>query len=82
MKDGPGAINVPVSIGGMIVNPGDIMLGDRDGIIAVPPALAAETARLGHEKIKQEQEIIKTIEAGTYATPWVDELLIKKGVKL
>ncbi|MEY3352727.1 MAG: hypothetical protein RLZZ202_119 [Pseudomonadota bacterium] len=82
MKDGPGAINVPVSIGGMIVNPGDIILGDRDGVIAIPPSLAAEAARLGQEKIKQEQEILKTIEAGTYATPWVDELLIKKGVKL
>ncbi len=82
MKDGPGAINVPVSIGGMIVNPGDIILGDRDGVIAIPPSLAAEAARLGQEKIKQEQEILKMIEAGTYATPWVDELLIKKGVKL
>ena len=82
LKDGPGAINVPVSVGGMIVNPGDIILGDRDGVIAVPPALAAEAARLGHEKIKQEQEILKTIEDGTYAAPWVDELLIKKGVKL
>jgi regulator of RNase E activity RraA len=58
------------------------MLGDRDGVIAVPPGLAAEVARLGQEKIKQEQEILKAIEAGTYAAPWVDELLIKKGVKL
>ena len=65
-----------------VVNPGDIILGDRDGVIAIPPSLAAEAARLGQEKIKQEQEILKTIEAGTYATPWVDELLIKKGVKL
>jgi len=51
-------------------------------VIAVPPGLAAEVARLGQEKIKQEQEILKAIEAGTYAAPWVDELLIKKGVKL
>lgn len=82
LKDGPGAINVPVSMGGMIVNPGDIILGDRDGVIAVPPHLAAEAARLGQERMKQEQEIFKRIDAGTYAAPWVDELLQKKGVKL
>jgi regulator of RNase E activity RraA len=66
----------------MVVNPGDIILGDRDGVIAVPPNLAIEAARLGHEKIKQEQETLKNIAAGQYATPWVDELLKKKGVTL
>jgi regulator of RNase E activity RraA len=33
-KDGPGSINTPVSIGGMVVNPGDVILGDCDGIIS------------------------------------------------
>ena len=35
-KDGPGEINVPVSIGGMVVNPGDIVVGDQDGLLAIP----------------------------------------------
>ena len=82
LKDGPGTINTTIPIGGMVVNPGDIILGDRDGVIAVPPSLAIEAARLGHEKIKQEQETLKKIAAGQYATPWVDELLKKKGVTL
>ena len=34
-KDGPGEINVPVSIGGMVINPGDIVLGDQDGLLAI-----------------------------------------------
>jgi len=80
LKEGPGSINVPISIGGMIVHPGDIILGDSDGVIAVPPDQALEAARLGQEKVKQEQEILKTIQAGQYAAPWVDELLKKKGV--
>jgi len=42
-KNGPGEINVPVSIGGMIVTPGDIIVGDQDGLLAFP---AAETASL------------------------------------
>ena len=33
-KDGPGEINVPVSVGGMLVNPGDIVVGDQDGLMA------------------------------------------------
>ena len=78
-KDGPGSINVPVSIGGMVINPGDIILGDSDGVIAVSPSQAIEAARLGHEKVKQEKEMLKTIQAGQYSAPWVDELLTKKG---
>lgn len=79
LKEGPGSINVPISIGGMIVHPGDIMLGDSDGVIAVSPSQAIEAARLGHEKVKQEKEMLKTIQAGQYSAPWVDELLTKKG---
>jgi regulator of RNase E activity RraA len=79
LKEGPGSINVPISIGGMIVHPGDIILGDSDGVIAVSPSQAIEAARLGHEKVKQEKEMLKTIQAGQYSAPWVDELLTKKG---
>ena len=34
-KDGPGEINVPISIGGMVVNPGDVVVGDEDGLLAL-----------------------------------------------
>src|SRR5580765_6024563 len=36
-KDGPGEINVPISVGGMVVNPGDIVVGDQDGLMAFAP---------------------------------------------
>ena len=39
-KNGPGEINVSVSVGGMVVHPGDIMVGDEDGVLAIPPAEA------------------------------------------
>ena len=35
-KEGPGEINVPISCGGINVNPGDIILADPDGVIAIP----------------------------------------------
>ena len=42
-KDGPGDINVPVSIGGMVVNPGDIIVGDRSGIAVIRREVAGDT---------------------------------------
>ena len=36
-KDGPGEINVPVTCGGVVVNPGDIVVGDADGIVIISP---------------------------------------------
>jgi regulator of RNase E activity RraA len=41
-KFGPGALNVPVSIGGLVINPGDLIVGDEDGIVALAPAVAAQ----------------------------------------
>jgi regulator of RNase E activity RraA len=35
-KDGPGEINVPVCIGGMVIEPGDLIVGDDDGLVSVP----------------------------------------------
>lgn len=40
--DGPGEINVPIACGGVVVNPGDIVVADEDGIVVVPRRLAAE----------------------------------------
>ncbi len=76
-KDGPGSINVPVTIGGMLVHPGDVIVGDGDGIIAVPRALALQVAALAHAKVKHEQETIAAILNGTYSSAWVD-LAIKQ----
>src|SRR4051812_23166530 len=41
-KDGPGEINVPIAIAGMMVTPGDIVVGDDDGLVAVPRSEAEE----------------------------------------
>jgi 4-hydroxy-4-methyl-2-oxoglutarate aldolase len=40
--DGPGEINVPIACGGVVVNPGDIVVADEDGIVVVPRSLAGE----------------------------------------
>lgn len=51
-KNGPGALNVPVAIGGMTVNPGDLIVGDEDGVVA----LSAETARRILPSVRAQEE--------------------------
>ncbi|SDM43803.1 RraA family protein [Polaromonas sp. JS666] len=79
-KDGPGSINVPVAVGGMRVQPGDVIVGDSDGLVAVPVALAAEVAEKARAKVRDEQATIAAILAGTYSSAWVDATLSQKGV--
>lgn len=78
-KDGPGEINVPVCCGGIVVKPGDILVGDADGIVVIDPQDAPEILEKAREKYKQEQIKFKSIEEGTMDRSWVDRTLIKLG---
>ena len=80
---GPGEINVPVVIGGKIVKPGDIVVGDDDGVLFIDPAIANEVADATEAVEKKEAGIMKDIlEKGTYIRPWVDELLKTIGCEI
>lgn len=65
-KNGPGEINVPVAVGGMVVRPGDIVVGDSDGVVAFDPAIAHDLLAAVRAQEKKEAEILRTIEEGTY----------------
>lgn len=65
-KNGPGQINVPVSIGGLIVGPGDIVVGDDDGVVAFPQAIAADLLQSVRAQEAREEEILRSIRDGTY----------------
>ncbi|MFI6299306.1 hypothetical protein ACIBEJ_47480 [Nonomuraea sp. NPDC050790] len=43
-KEGPGAIGVPVAVGGVVVAPGDVLVGDADGVVVVPHRRVREVA--------------------------------------
>lgn len=53
-KSGPGEINVPVAIDGMVIEPGDLVIGDGDGLLCVPFDEAEDLYRTAHEKHQHE----------------------------
>jgi regulator of RNase E activity RraA len=79
-KDGPGEVNVPIACGGTVVMPGDILVGDDDGVAVVPRAHAEEVLRLVDELMERERKRVAEIDGGTLIRRDVDELLRKKGV--
>ena len=81
-REGPGEINVPIVCCGQSVEPGDIILGDRDGVIVIPSGDAAslyDAARQSHER-----DLAKTENArrGLFDRGWVDGALERKGCEI
>jgi len=65
-KDAAGAINVPVSCGGVAVCPGDIILGDADGVVVIPREHAADVLKAAQATVAKEQQVRQRIELGEY----------------
>jgi regulator of RNase E activity RraA len=74
-KDGPGEINVPIAIDGMVIEPGDLILGDADGLLCVPYEDAERVLEAAREKVALEERTLAHIRAGTHDTSWVDARL-------
>ena len=81
-KDGPGEINVPVCCGGVVINPGDILVGDSDGIVVISPSDAPVVLEKAKAKHAKEQAIFKAIEAGNRDKSWVDKELKARGCEI
>ena len=75
-KNGPGEINTPISFGGKVICPGDIIVGDGDGIVVIKPDVAEDIAEQTRKTSEKEHGIMSEIvNKGTYIRPWVDEKL-------
>lgn len=73
-KNGPGEINTVISFGKTVVHPGDIIVGDQDGIVVIRPEDAAEIACKAKAVLEKENRILEEIlNKGSYVRPWVDE---------
>lgn len=78
-KDGPGEINCTISIDGMLVEPGDLIVADDDGVLCVPYEDAAEICKMTQAKKASEEKAIAQIHAGNSDRRWVDEALQRLG---
>ncbi|MGB6102441.1 MAG: RraA family protein [Pusillimonas sp.] len=76
-KDGPGEINVSVSINGMVINPGDLVLGDEDGLLCVPLEDVASVYEAAHQKHELEERMLADIASGRLDTEWIDSALTR-----
>jgi regulator of RNase E activity RraA len=78
-KDGPGEINVPIAIDGMVIAPGDLVLGDADGLLCVPFDDVEAVLEASRKKVKLEEQMMADIQAGTLDTKWIDATLQRIG---
>ena len=79
-KDGPGEINVAIAIDGMVIEPGDLIVGDGDGFLCIPFAQTEEVYKAAKAKNDAENKQITAIREGTSDRAWVDVALKKLGV--
>lgn len=81
-KDGPGEINVAVAIDGMVIAPGDLVIGDDDGVLCVPRLEAETIYKAAKAKNDAEEQQIAAIRAGTSDRSWVDAALVRLGCEI
>lgn len=75
-KNGPGEINIPVSVCGQVICPGDILVGDGDGLLVIKPEEALELLEKARKVQAMEEELIMKIKSGVGpARQWIDEKL-------
>jgi regulator of RNase E activity RraA len=79
---GPGEINYPVSVGGIVVFPGDIIVGDLNGVVVVPSGIAPELLDRLTVQAAKETDYVTAVRQGDFSNDWVDALLQDSGIVL
>lgn len=78
-KDGPGEVNVPIAINGMVIEPGDLICGDADGLLSVPLASVETVFEAASRKHVAETKQMENIKLGKNDRTWVDASLARLG---
>jgi len=78
-RDGPGEINVPIALAGMSVEPGDLVVGDANGVVVVPHADIEAVLEAAQRIKEREIRIVEQIDLGDYDLAWIDQALHKRG---
>jgi RraA family protein len=72
---GPGEINYPISCGGVVVNAGDLVVGDAMGVVVVPQAIAAELLQRLEAHDEANASYFESVRKGNFSNAWVDQIL-------
>lgn len=78
-KNGPGEVNATIAIDGMVIEPGDLIVGDDDGFVCVPFERTEEVYAAANAKQLGEAKIMAAIKAGTVDRSWVERALKDAG---
>lgn len=78
-KNGPGEVNVTIALDGMVIQPGDLIVGDDDGVVCVPFDQTEEVFAAADKKQRGEAETMARIKAGTVDRSWVERALRDAG---
>lgn len=80
-KQGPGTVGLPITLGSVVIHPGDLVIADDDGIVIVPPA---EFARVSDKLIalrEQDATLEQRVRSGATEPPDFEQLLERVGVR-
>jgi regulator of RNase E activity RraA len=80
-KEGPGEVNVPISIGGVVIQPGDIVLGDADGVIVIPRQDTAALIEKAEANTANDHAKVEKASDGSINRQWVTKALEDKKVE-
>lgn len=80
-KNGPGRVGLPIVIGGVGVNAGDIVVGDRDGVVVVARSAAPTVAEALTDVLAKEKTMEAAVKAGMTVPGWLKEAYDAKGVR-
>jgi len=72
---GPGEINYPICCGGIVVNPGDLVVADQTGIVVVPREIAAELLERLMSHKEANADYLASVQRGDFSNAWVDRIL-------
>lgn len=78
-KEGPGEINVPIALNGMVIEPGDLIVGDADGLVCVPHGDAEEIYRRAYANYQSEESTFADIGKQDNNEAYYRKLLQDKG---
>ena len=80
-KNGPGNIGLPITIGGGIVDAGDLLVGDQDGVVVVSRNRVEAVAENLKAVLAKEKQMEANVKAGKRIPAWMEEIKKDKGVR-